>query len=59
MKTFVIYNRETADIVNSSFFSDKKGFSIDDICEVQALNVGETTIVGIDDAIVTRVWDEE
>ena len=61
MRHFLFYDREQNEpaIVETVFFTDGNGFSIDDICEVTDLKIGETVILGIDDAIVTRVWDTD
>ena len=61
MRHFLFYNREQNEpvMVKTDFFTDENGFSIDDICEVEDLKIGETVILGIDDTIVIRVWDND
>lgn len=61
MKEFIFYHRDerVPRIATTAFFCEDNGFSVDDICEVVSLEIGETIMVGMDEAIITRIWNAE
>lgn len=59
-KRFTFYNRDynTLEIVGLEFFTDENGFTDEDIEEISALEVAESVILGMDETIVTRIWED-
>jgi hypothetical protein len=59
-KRFSFYNRDhnTLEIVGLEFFTDENGFDNEDIEEISTLKIAESVILGMDDVIVTRIWED-
>ncbi len=55
---FIFYSRDSSlKIVTLNFFTNDNGFDNEDRIKVEVLKVGESLILGMDDAIITRIWD--
>ena len=59
-KRFTFYNRDynTTKVVGIEFFTEENGFTDEDVEEISALDIAESVILGMDDSLVTRVWDK-
>lgn len=59
-KRFSFYNRDynTTEVVGLEFFTEDRGFFDEDIDEINVLPIGESLILGMDETIVTRIWDK-
>lgn len=59
-KKFSFYNRDhnTLEIVGLEFFTDENGFTDEDVEEISSLEIAESVILGMDETIVTRIWED-
>ena len=59
MKEFIVDYQDgrVPRIATMAFFCEDNGFSVDDIYAVASLKMGETIIVGMDKAMIIRVFN--
>lgn len=59
-KRFTFYNRDynTTKDVGIEFFTEENGFTDEDVEEILSLEIAESVILGMDETIVTRIWED-